>query len=96
MQSIFAIYVVEDIANAPFSWYDDGFFIKLKIIFSFYGLRPHKERICSIFLCLITITASCPNLCDISNLDIIYSIRTVFLYQFFQLTHNSVLIGVPQ
>ena len=28
--------------------------------------------------------------------NILHPIRTVFLYQFFQLTHNSVLIGVLQ
>ena len=83
MKCIFAIDIMKNLTNTTFTWYDDCFFIILIIIFSFDGLRPYKEWIRTFILCLITITTTCSDLGDLSNLYILNSIGAILLNKCF-------------
>ena len=83
MKCIFAIDIMKNLANTAFTWYDDCFFIILIIIFSFDGLRPYEEWIRTFILCLITITTTCSDLGEFSNLYILNPIRAMLLNKFF-------------
>lgn len=91
MKSIFPFDIMENITYSSFARDDYGFFIILIIVLSFNSLRPYKEWECPIFICLITITTTCSNLGDLSNLNKLHSVRAKLLNEFFQFAHSLIL-----
>ena len=93
MQRIFSIYIVKNFADSAFTRYDYCFFVIFIIVFGFNCLRPHKKWVCPIINCLVTVTTTRSNFCDVSNIPTFDTIRTELFKQLIQFTHHSTPIS---